>query len=177
MALSTRNRKDEDEEILQETEEVEESSTSAVPAVSDRRRRRMIAQGLDPDAIPTSTAPKGRPTPAREDDSEKKAGKVEGNIVSRFVARIRDYFGDVRGELLKVAWPTREEVNRLTRIVLAVTALAAVVLGAVSFIFGALTSSIADANWGTLAGLFTIAIIIVVAILWLIRDRLFPNYE
>jgi len=83
----------------------------------------------------------------------------------------------VRGELLKVAWPNREEVNRLTRIVLAVTALAAVVLGAVSFVFGALTASVADASWGTLAGLFTIAIIVVVAILWLMRDRLFPNYE
>jgi preprotein translocase SecE subunit len=44
----------------------------------------------------------------------------------------------VRAEMQKVVWPTREETRRLTTIVLSVTIISALVLGAVSFIFNEL---------------------------------------
>lgn len=176
MALSTR--KDEDEEVLNDVEDTEEEEgVSSAPAISDRRRRRMLAQGIDPDAAPTSTATrtKSGPTPSRDDgDTEKKRS---GNFLQRWIQGFRDYIQDVRAELRKVAWPTREEVDRLTRMVVAVTAVSAVVLGIISTLFGFLSASIASPDWGTIAGIVTIAIIIVVALLWLFRDRLFPSYE
>ncbi len=48
------------------------------------------------------------------------------------------YFRETRAELRKVTWPTREEVTRLTLIVLAVTAFMAALLGAIDYIFAAL---------------------------------------
>jgi preprotein translocase SecE subunit len=180
MALSTR--KDEDEEVLNEIEETEETQAEGVttaPAVSDRRRRRMLAQGLDPDAAPTSTATRTKtgPTPSRDDENESEKRKRSGNFITRWFEGFREYVQGVRSELRKVAWPSREDVERLTRIVLTVTAAASIVLGAISTVFGFLTASIAAPDWGTLAGIITIVIIIVVGLLWLLRDRLFPSYE
>jgi preprotein translocase subunit SecE len=45
------------------------------------------------------------------------------------------YIKDTRAELAKVTWPTRQEGIRLTLVVLAVTAVAAVVLFGVDSIF------------------------------------------
>jgi len=45
------------------------------------------------------------------------------------------YLRETRGELRKVTWPTRQESQRLTAIVLAVTALMALFLGLLDFIF------------------------------------------
>jgi preprotein translocase subunit SecE len=63
--------------------------------------------------------------------SEKKSTKKSGeqsNALSR-------YFRETRGELRKVTWPTREESQRLTAIVLGVTAVMAVFLGLLDLIF------------------------------------------
>ena len=49
-----------------------------------------------------------------------------------FFTSIRDYLSNVRGELRKVTWPTREDVIHLTRVVLLVTAITSVFLGALS---------------------------------------------
>lgn len=49
-----------------------------------------------------------------------------------FLANIRSYLGEVRTELNKVSWPSREDVIRLTRIVLLVTAVTSLGLGALS---------------------------------------------
>jgi len=48
------------------------------------------------------------------------------------------YLRETRAELRKVTWPTRDEVIRLTLIVLAVTAFMAILLGAIDYIFAAL---------------------------------------
>ena len=48
------------------------------------------------------------------------------------------YLRETRAELRKVTWPTREEVVRLTLIVLGVTAFMATLLGAIDYIFAAL---------------------------------------
>ena len=45
------------------------------------------------------------------------------------------YFRETRGELRKVTWPTRQESQRLTAIVLGVTAVMAIFLGLLDFIF------------------------------------------
>ncbi len=45
------------------------------------------------------------------------------------------YLRETRGELRKVTWPTRQESQRLTAIVLGVTAVMALFLGVLDFIF------------------------------------------
>lgn len=54
------------------------------------------------------------------------------------------YFRETRGELKKVTWPTREESQRLTLIVLAVTAAFAIFLGALDFGFSQIIGFIID---------------------------------
>lgn len=49
-----------------------------------------------------------------------------------FLASIGTYWNEVRTELQKVSWPSRDDVIRLTRIVLIVTAITSIGLGALS---------------------------------------------
>jgi preprotein translocase subunit SecE len=79
------------------------------------------------------TAPKGRPTVGRR--NRQQVEEPEGNVVTRTISAPQEYIQGVREELRKVSWPNREEVFRLTRVVLVVTVLAAVTLGAISFAF------------------------------------------
>jgi preprotein translocase SecE subunit len=151
--------------------------------MSDIRRRRLRARGIDPDEIEADvetdeaegeargiTAPKGRPTPSRD-------GEVRSNnIVVRTTSRITTYINDVRFELRRVTWLSRPDLLRLSYIVLGATAATAAFLGIVSFIFGSLTGAIAQVN-SAVAGLIAIAIILLIAGGWLLRDRLFPNLE
>jgi preprotein translocase subunit SecE len=55
------------------------------------------------------------------------------------------YIKDTRAELAKVTWPTREEGIRLTLVVLAVTAVSAIVLFAVDSLFSYLISLLVQA--------------------------------
>ncbi|MBX3001433.1 MAG: preprotein translocase subunit SecE [Caldilineaceae bacterium] len=55
------------------------------------------------------------------------------------------YIKDTRAELAKVTWPTRQEGIRLTLVVLAVTAVAAVVLFAVDSLFSYLIALLVQA--------------------------------
>ena len=57
-----------------------------------------------------------------------------------FLAQLRDnalveYLRDTRGELRKVHWPTREEAENLTKIVLAVTVSMAAFMGLLDYLF------------------------------------------
>jgi preprotein translocase subunit SecE len=63
--------------------------------------------------------------------SDKKTSKKSGDQ-SRGLIR---YFRETRGELRKVTWPTRDESQRLTAIVLGVTAVMALFLGLLDLIF------------------------------------------
>jgi len=45
------------------------------------------------------------------------------------------YYRETRAELMKVAWPTREEVTRLTIMVLVVIVVMSIVLGGFDFLF------------------------------------------
>lgn len=78
---------------------------------------------------------KGRPTPGKRTREEE---SHSGNWFTRFIANTREYFSDVRTELQKVTWPTREDAIRLTRIVLITLIVAALVLGAINFGFSQL---------------------------------------
>ena len=79
------------------------------------------------------TASKGRPHAGRRRQEEEEDDS--GNVATRTVGGIREYFEGVRSELQKVAWPTREETRRLTIIVLITLILAALILGAISLSF------------------------------------------
>jgi preprotein translocase subunit SecE len=63
--------------------------------------------------------------------SESKGAKNTGNQPNS----ISKYIRETRGELRKVTWPTREESQRLTAIVLGVTIAMALFLGLLDFVF------------------------------------------
>lgn len=78
------------------------------------------------------TPGKGRATPSRRRQEE---DEEEGNLATRTVGGLRGYFEGVRSELDKVVWPTREEIRRLTTIVLVTLVVCSLVLGTISFLF------------------------------------------
>jgi len=203
-----KSKREDDEALLEEYDEVddtaevdtedeiegEDGAFVAVPptinrtvirqaAISDSRRRRLLARGVDPDLAPTSvtevvaTPSKGRPTPSMRD-----AGRVEPNRnpvargVGGIFARLAEYFRNVRGELNRVTWLPRPELLRLSYIVLGVTAITAVFLGIVSYVFESLNIAIATTG-SLIASIVVIGLILGVAIVWLIRDRLFPESQ
>jgi preprotein translocase SecE subunit len=97
---------------------------------SKRRRRRDVSDEAEP-----RTGGKGKPTPSRrdpEEDSEENTGMT--SVVTSPFHRFTEYLQDVRGELSKVVWPTREEAARMTRIVLITLVVSAVVMGVISFL-------------------------------------------
>jgi preprotein translocase SecE subunit len=63
-----------------------------------------------------------------------KKNKNEGNILTRPFMGIFRYLDEVRTEMRKVTWPEREEVIRLSSIVLAVTLASALILGFLSLV-------------------------------------------
>lgn len=78
------------------------------------------------------TAGKGRATPGRRQQDEE---EETGNIATRTVGGFREYLEGVRSELSKVIWPTREEAQRLTIIVIVTLVVSAIVLGSISLFF------------------------------------------
>jgi preprotein translocase subunit SecE len=176
MARMTTRRVDEDEDevedLIDEAEEAVEESSG--PAVSDSRRRRQIKRGeVVESSTTTETIRKDRPVPPRirPDDAQ------GGNVVTRFVGNIRDYWRETRAELDKVAWPSRDETQRLTVIVLIVTAASAAFLGLVSFLFSVLTTQIANPDTSLIVGILTIVLVLVVTGGWLLRERLFGTLD
>lgn len=92
----------------------------------------IVAEEVVEEEAKSLTAAKGRATPGRrqvETTTETRRGPL---------GRLRDYLDGVRSELDKVAWPTRQEVTGLFRVVLFVTIAAAIVLGLVAFLFNEL---------------------------------------
>jgi preprotein translocase subunit SecE len=79
------------------------------------------------------TASKGRATPGRRSTTTS-----EGNIVTRTVGGVREYFEGVASELSKVTWPTREDTRRLSIIVIITTVLASIALGIITLAFSEL---------------------------------------
>ena len=179
MARTTTRRPQDDveEEAIEEEEEQEQEAARPAAVVSDSRRRRLMKRGELPQTEEAEdedsagqTARKDRPTPSQREVVK------SSNIVVRFFQTIREYLKDTRSELSKVAWLSREDTLRLTYIVLIVTGVSAAVLGLVSFLYGWLTTQLAQANTGLVAGAITIGMVIIVGGLWLFRDRLFGTH-
>jgi len=177
--LTTRPQDEEEDEILdeavvdEEDDEVEEQQ--AAPVVSDSRRRRQMKRGdyvAPEDSAAPAAAPtrKDRPTPSQRTETVKSP-----NIVVRTLQNINQYRKEVVDELRKVTWLSPEETRRLATIVLVVTTIASAFLGLVSYIFAFLTQLIATANSTIAAGIAAIALIVIVAGLWLFRDQLFGS--
>lgn len=78
------------------------------------------------------TVGKGRATPGRRNTQEV---VQTGNVITRSFASLREYFEGVNAEIRKVSWPTREEIRRLTTIVLLATIAASIILGIISALF------------------------------------------
>jgi preprotein translocase subunit SecE len=103
-----------------------------------RRRNEPEADPEDEDELVEErglTERKGRATPGRRDKTEESNG---GNFVTRPIRSIMTYLANVRSELQKVTWPTREQTLDLTRIVLITVIASAIVLGVISLIFSEL---------------------------------------
>ena len=78
----------------------------------------------------TMTDKKGKATPGRRTRKVKKAKtEPQGNAVTRPLYMTIDYFVNVRSELNKVAWPSREDTRRLTILCINVTIASAIFLG------------------------------------------------
>ena len=99
--------------------------TAEEKQVKGRRRR-------DSDVVESDASGKGRATPGRR----KRSDKQEGNVLTRPLFAMRDYFEGVQSELEKVSWPTRDEALRLARIVLLVTVASSLILGTLSVLAG-----------------------------------------
>lgn len=89
-------------------------------------------------------------------ETKKSRKKESGN----FLTGIRTYFSEVRTELNKVSWPSRDDIRRLTVVVLIVTAVTSILLGALSLILGQIMN-----EWGMqypiILGVLFIAITVV----------------
>lgn len=113
---------------------------AADEAVEEKSRRRRkgreeeIEEEVDVEGEERGlTEGKGKITPGRRNrEASKDSG---GNFIVRSWRGIRGYFEGVRDELDKVVWPTREELIRLSRIVIMVTLACAAILGLFSFLF------------------------------------------
>jgi preprotein translocase subunit SecE len=64
------------------------------------------------------------------------------------IDRVREYLRDTRVELRKVVWPTREETINLSTVVLVVTLVMTVILGAMDSFFNWLVSTILQVAGG-----------------------------
>lgn len=93
-----------------------------------------------------------------------KSRKKEKNEEGNFLTAIRTYIKEVRSEMNKVSWPDREEVVQMTRLVLLVTILSSIFLGAVSFLLTlGMEFAINEAAW-----VLIVAFIAIVAGTWYI---------
>jgi preprotein translocase SecE subunit len=176
--IETRRAEAEEEDFLEAEEyeeEEQEVAAAPAPAVSDSRRRRQAKRGelpAEPVSAAVVTPRKDRPTPSQREEPEHR-----GNFITRFFGGIRRYARETAVELAKVAWPSREEIVRLTTIVIAVTIVSALFLGLASFLFSLLVTNMAIAESSTVFGLISIVLIVVVAGLWLFRERIFKRVE
>jgi preprotein translocase SecE subunit len=105
-----------------------------------RRRRRNKSEDVDQEEEELVeerglTERKGRATPSRRGQTEV---TKSGNFITRPFRSFLTYLANVRSELQKVTWPTREQTVDLTRIVLITVIASAIVLGLISLIFSEL---------------------------------------
>jgi preprotein translocase subunit SecE len=79
---------------------------------------------------------------SRSPEKEKPQKPQGESALTRFSEGISRYYRETRGELRRVTWPTREESQRLTGVVIAVTIAFALFLGALDFVFSTLVGAL-----------------------------------
>jgi len=81
------------------------------------------------------TDKKGKATPGRRQRKAKKTkNEPQGNAITSPLYATLDYFSNVRSELNKVSWPSREDTRHLTILCINVTIASALFLGLLSVI-------------------------------------------
>lgn len=98
----------------------------------------------------------------------KKGRKEGGNFITGFLSGVRNYLSEVRSELNKVSWPTRDDVQNLTVVVLAVTIASSIALGLISFILTIVVNDYGMAYPVILAVIFAL---IIVGTVWAFRQE------
>jgi len=91
--------------------------------------------GTPSDNMPLMILRGARVNVAKSKSSMASATTKEDNVVVR-------YFKETRAELRKVTWPTREEAKNLTLIIVTVTVVMAIFLGALDYVFQVVTAGI-----------------------------------
>jgi preprotein translocase SecE subunit len=105
----------------------------------------------------------------------KKTKKVKNDEKSpSLLDRIREYFADVRSELNKVSWPSREATISLTRVVLIVLVIFAIGMGGLAAGITLLVEQIGLQQPIVMVALFVA--LIVAAIWWFRRDAQKARY-
>ncbi|MCY3573406.1 MAG: preprotein translocase subunit SecE [Chloroflexi bacterium] len=113
----------------------------ATPGRRSRRSKSVVvaSNGGAPDENQQSSAiteKKGKATPGRRTRKVKTAkAEPQGNFITRPLYMTVDYFSDVRSEMNKVAWPSREDTRRLTILCINVTIVSAIFLGILAVIW------------------------------------------
>ena len=105
---------------------------------------------------------------ANQEIAEKKPSTLTNALGS-----VRDYFRETIGELRKVKWPTRLDTRNLTTIVLAVTLVMSLVLGAFDYAFENLFIGILRATPDLVAVAIGISIVvgIIIVVVFAGRER------
>ncbi len=85
-------------------------------------------------AKPATTKPEARISKPEVRSSKGEAKSVRPRLPGRDIGVFR-LVRDIRSELRKVVWPTRQEATNLTVIVIAVSAAVGVFLGGVDYVF------------------------------------------
>jgi len=153
MAQETRKRGSvAEEEVLEEVEELEEELDEE-----------------DESSGKAYTERKGRATPGKR--SRQEAVEEKGNFVVRFFRGIANYLRGVKEKKKKVVWPTREELIRLSRIIISVTLFSALVLGVMSFLFNELFIQGFNNN------IVFLLFFAVVGVLWFVVARFTKNSD
>jgi preprotein translocase SecE subunit len=80
-------------------------------------------------------APAGMLTPAARTASKPAARTGLRPDIGQRGQGIRQFIGEVRAELRKVAWPTRQEAAKLTGLVVAISVAVGFVLGGIDYAF------------------------------------------
>lgn len=141
----------------------EEKEKSSDVVLSDRRARRKLKRGEsvtrdaevdeegrdldeggeeeeydeDDDSSRGYTSPKEAKTRTQQEALRARERAAQGRVERLpVVGSIVGYLKGVYAEVQKVTWPTREEAQRLTTIVIAVTVVAAIVLGSIDLFYG-----------------------------------------
>ncbi|MCX6020740.1 MAG: preprotein translocase subunit SecE [Chloroflexi bacterium] len=90
-----------------------------------------------------------RDTAEKDEGARSAAPKVlrrpsGSGATARRVVPSLDFFRSIAGELRKVTWPTREEIRRLTVLVVAVSVATGMALGAIDIIFTQMVNTVVE---------------------------------